>query len=213
MCNVLLTGLLCMSLRHTIWSACHCRADKWHLLFFPQCTRFTSEGRRSYTYLMRKLIRSGAKYQMSFHVRDFCRALSQLVHCRCCGCWTAFWTLLESSFSRISLMTMYLFSFLSAFDHHFVTDENQPFAVSLILSNYFSNLKAVFGLICGFYNFLFPVLVVGCTVFTTGSSESSNMESNLALPHLYSSTIGLSGSFQFCFWTVHCHVCETRRYP
>ena len=27
--------------------------------------------------------------------------------------------------------------------------------------------------------------MVGCTAFTTGSSESSHTESNLALPHLY----------------------------
>ena len=37
----------------------------------------------------------------------------------------------------------------------------------------------------------------GCTVFTTGSSESSNIESKLALPNLYSSKIVLKGSSSF----------------
>ena len=41
--------------------------------------------------------------------------------------------------------------------------------------------------------------MVGCTVFTTGSPEPSNMESNLALPNLYSLRIDLSRSFTFAF--------------
>ena len=40
--------------------------------FFPHVTRFALEGRRSYTDLMRKLTRSGAVCQMSFHVKNFC---------------------------------------------------------------------------------------------------------------------------------------------
>ena len=114
--------------------------------FFPHCTRFALEGKKSYTDLIRKLIQSDAMCEMSFHVRDLCKALSQLVHCVCWSCWTAFWTLLESSFSRISLMTMSLFSFPSAFDH-------QSLAVSLSLPNYFFNVKTFLGLICGFYDF------------------------------------------------------------
>ena len=94
--------------------------------FFPHRTKFAYKGRRSYTDLMRKLIRSGTMCQISFHVRDFCRALFQLVHYPSWGCWTAFWTLLESSLSRISLMTMSLFSFPSAFDHHFAVDDLSP---------------------------------------------------------------------------------------
>ena len=123
MCNALVTGLLCTSSRHAPWSACHCIANNWDLLSFP-LVPFVLEGRRLYPDLMRKLIQSGAMCQMSFFVRDFCRALSQLIHCPCCGCWTAFWTLLE--FSQISLMKMSLFSFRSAFDHHFVTDIDEP---------------------------------------------------------------------------------------
>ena len=61
-------------------------------------------------------------WQISFHVRDFCSALSQLVHCPCCGCWTAFWTLLQPSLSGNSLMPICLFSFPPAFDHHFAVD-------------------------------------------------------------------------------------------
>ena len=138
--------------------------------------------------------------QMSFHVRDFCKVLSQLDHCLCCGCWTAFWTLLESSFSQISLITMSLLSFPSVFDHHFVTDEPSPLRsvwdcpiTSLILRHYLASSVA-----STTFHFL-PVLMVGCTVFTTGSSEFSNTESDLALPHLYSYTIDLSGNFSFAF--------------
>ena len=156
--------------------------------FSPHRTRFALEGRRSYTDLMRKLIRSGATCQMSFHVRDLCKALSQLGRCPCWGCWTAFWTFLESSFIRISLITMSLLSFPSVYDHHIVTDEPSPLRsdwvfpiTSLILRH---SLAA--SIASTSFHFL-PVLMVGCTVFTTGSSESSNMESNLALPHLYSS--------------------------
>ena len=169
--------------------------------FFPHRTRFALGGRRSYTDLMRKLIRSGNMCQMLFHVRDICKALSQLVYCPCWGCWTAaFWTLLESSFIRISLITMSLLSFASVFEHHFVTDEPRPLrsvwvcpATSFILRHSLASSIA-----STTFHFL-PVSMVGCTVFRTGSSESSNMESNLALPHLYSSTRDLSGSFSFAF--------------
>ena len=161
--------------------------------FFPHRTRFAFEGRRSYTDLMRKLIRCGAMCQISFHVRDFCRALSQLVHCPCWGCWTAFCTFLESSLSRISLMTMSLFSFPSAFDHHFAVDDPSPLRsvwvcpiTSLILRHSLASSTA-----STTFHFL-PVFMVGCTVFTTGSSESSNIESSLALPYLYSSKMDLS---------------------
>ena len=36
--------------------------------------------------------------------------------------------------------------------------------------------------------------MVGCTVFTTGASEFSNIESSLAMPHLYSSKMDFSGT-------------------
>ena len=95
---------------------------------------------------------------------------------------------------------MSLLSFPSVFDHHFVTDEPRPLRsvwdcpiTYLILRHSLASSIA-----STTFHFL-PVLMVGCTVFTTGSSESSNMESNLALPHLYSSTIDLSGSFSFAF--------------
>ena len=39
--------------------------------------------------------------------------------------------------------------------------------------------------------------MLGCGVFTIGSSESSNIESSLALPQLYSSKMDFSGSLRF----------------
>ena len=119
MCNALVTGLLCMS-------SVRLHSGQVGSSFFPHRTRFALEGRRSYTDLMSKLIRSGTMCEMLFHVRDICKALSQIVHCPCWSCWTAFWTLLESSFIRILLITVSLFSFPSVFDHHFVTDEPIP---------------------------------------------------------------------------------------
>ena len=126
MCISLVTGVLRTSSIYAPRSVCHCIADKWDILSLLHRTRFALEIGRSFTDLMRKLIRSSAICQMSYQVRDFCRSLSRLVHCPCCGCWTAFWTILESSFSRIALMTMPLFSLPSAFDHQFVTDEPSP---------------------------------------------------------------------------------------
>ncbi|GFO15408.1 hypothetical protein PoB_004191300 [Plakobranchus ocellatus] len=51
--------------------------------FIPDCTRFTFEGKRSYIARIRKVILSGANCRISFHVRDVCNALSQLVQCPC----------------------------------------------------------------------------------------------------------------------------------
>ena len=130
---------------------------------------------------------------MSFRVRDFCSALSRLVHCPCCGCWTALWILLESS-----LMTMSLFSFPSTFDHHFALDDPSPLwslwvcpITSLIVrhSLAWSTASTTFHSL--------PLFMVGCTVFTTEFSESSNIEKSLFLPHLYSSRMDFRGSLSF----------------
>ena len=73
-----------------------------------------------------------------------------------------------------------------------------PFGVSLSFPNHFFNLKPFFGLVYGSTTFYFlPVFMVICTVFTTRSAESSNIESSLALSHLYSSKMDFSGSFSF----------------
>ena len=120
------------------------------------------------------LIRCGAMCQMSFHEGDFCRALSQLVHCpllRLLDC-----LLVPSGifFTHISFMTL---CSPSAFDHHFVTDGPNPLQsvsicpiTSLILrhSLAWSMAMRTFPLL--------SVFMVGCTIFMTGSSESSDMQ-------------------------------------
>ena len=66
----------------------------------------------------------------------------------------------------------------SAFDHHFVTDKPGllwPFWVLRFTS---LNLRHSLPWYVASLNFFLPVLIVSCTVFTTGSSESSKMESN-----------------------------------
>ena len=147
--------------------------------------------------------------QISFHVRDFCRALTQLVHCPCWGCWTAFWILVESSLSRISLMTLSLFSFPSDFDHHFAEDDPSLLRsvwicpiTSLILRHSLTSSTVL----TTFH--LPPVFIVSSIVFTTGSSKSSNIMSSLALPHLYSSKMDFGGGGGLSFVSVHCHICE-----
>ena len=135
--------------------------------FFPHRTRFALEGGRSYTDLTRRLMRSGVVCQMSFHliVKDFCRALYQL--CSPLSLLRLMDSLLESWFSRISLMTMSLFSFHSAFDHHFVTDQprrlwsvrsSTSFSYSLKHSLAWSVASKTFHSL--------PVFMVGCTVLT-----------------------------------------------
>ena len=108
--------------------------------------------------------------------RFLSRALSQLVHCPCCICCTASWTLLESSLSRMSLMTMSLLSFPSAFDHHFVVDDPCPLQsvrvftiTSLILRH-----SLAWTMASSTHSISYQSMV-GCTVFKTRYSESCHI--------------------------------------
>ena len=74
---------------------------------------------------MRKLIQSGAMCQMSFYVGVSAGHYpsESNVPVEVAGLLSEpFW----NSLSRISLMTMSLFSFTFAFDHHFAVDEPSP---------------------------------------------------------------------------------------
>ena len=98
----------------------------------------------------------------------------------------------------ISLMTIFLFSFHSAFDHHLAVDDPSSFTVGLSLSNHFCNLKTFFGFVYGLDNFPFPTRLYGWLhCLHNQPSESSIIESSLALPHLYSSKMGFSESLSF----------------
>ncbi|KAK3744023.1 hypothetical protein RRG08_021851 [Elysia crispata] len=89
---------------------------------------------------------------------------------------------------------MPLFSFPSAFDHQFAVDDPSPMRFSL--PSHFFNLKARFGFVYGLDKFPFPTRLYD-RLYTTGSFESSNIESSLALPHLYSSKMNFIGGLSF----------------
>ena len=91
------------------------------------------------------------------------------------------------------------FFFPFCFYHNFIVDEHSHFVVSLSLPNHFFSRKALFSLVYVFDNFLFPtIFMVGCTVFTTGSSEPSNTDSSLALP-LYTLPRWILVGAKLCF--------------
>ena len=135
---------------------------------------------------------------MSFYVMVLSLVFFHLVSAPCSGCATAMARRLLSSKSWISSETILRLFFVVSFDHHrcgWRPNPTLPVATKPITSFILREDSAV-----STANFAFhfrPVIMAGCALFTSGSTESRSIWNSRALPHLDSSTSDFVGSFSF----------------
>ena len=147
---------------------------------------------------MRKPNYFGSICLMSLHVIVLSLVFSHLVHAPCLGCATAMAKRLLSSKSLISSETILRLFFVVSFDHHLCgwrRNPALPVATKPITSFILREDSAV-STACFAFHFL-PVIMAGCAIFTSGSTESRNIWNSRALPNLNSSTSDFVGSFSF----------------
>ena len=129
--------------------------------FFPHRIRFALEGRRSYTDLIKSwfgVVPCGRCHFMGEFLQGV-MPLSTLSLLRLLGCLLGpCGIFIQSNLIDDHVSFLFPFCFWPPLCNRW---RIQSFAVSLSLPKYFLNLKALFGLICGFNNFPFRTRLCG----------------------------------------------------
>ena len=135
---------------------------------------------------------------MSLYVMVLSLVFSHLVHAPCLGCATAMARRLVSSKLWIPSKTILRFFFVVSFDHHccgWRPNPALPVATEPITSFI---LREDFAVSTACFAFHFrPVIMAGCALFTSVSTESRSICNSHTLPNLNSSTSDFVSSFSF----------------
>ena len=141
---------------------------------------------------MRKPNCLGSICLMSLHVIVQSLVFSHLIHAPYLVCATAMAKRLLSSKSWISSEILLRLFFVVSFDHHFCgwrPNPALPVATEPITSFILREDSAI-STACFAFHFR-PVIMAGCALFTSGSTESRNIWNSRALPKLNSWTSDL----------------------
>ena len=146
----------------------------------------------SYIECIRKPNLRGAICRILFQVIDFCRVFFQFVH------WTPFRNLLLSTSLLSSWMTMSRQFLPLVFDHYCFSFVSNPHLRVWVYPMISLKIRLTLALLLVSLTFhFFPVFNVGFSDFMASSFESSCIIWRLIFPDLNSSTIDLSGNFNF----------------